>query len=176
MIPVFRGSSDAMREREPDDLAAWRLVQDLHQPMLPKAAHGLTWAGLLPFLAALAAWGLGLWTGEARGVVIASKAFLVYSAVILSFLGGVRWGRAMSAGAPPPAYVLAVLPSLWAFPALFLPEAWSIAALATGFALALWFDTRADHLPATPGFRQLRRRISAAVIAAHAAALALSLG
>ena len=150
-------------------------VQDLYQPPLPKAAVWLTWSGLLPFLAALAAWGAGGALGEARSLAVGSKAFLVYSAVILSFLGGVRWGRVMSAGGGASAYVLAVLPSLWAFPALFLPTLYALAALAVGFALALWFDTRADALPATPGFRTLRRGISAAVIAAHGVAIGLCL-
>jgi len=150
-------------------------VQDLYQPPLPAAAAWLTWAGLLPFVIALVAWGAGGVQGESRVVEIASRAFLAYAAVILSFLGGLRWGRVMSAGAAAPGYALAVLPSLWAFPALFLPVPQGLAALAVGFGLALWFDTRADTLPATPGFRSLRRRISAAVIVAHGAAFALFL-
>ena len=148
-------------------------VQDLYQPPLPRAAVWLTWLGLMPFVAALAAWAAGGLLEEARPLAIGSKAFLVYSAVILSFLGGLRWGRVMSAGAGAPGYVLAVLPSLWAFPALFLPMLSALAALAVGFGLALWFDTRADALPATPGFRQLRRNISAAVITAHGLAMGL---
>ena len=79
----------------------------------------------------------------------------------------------MSAGGGGPGYVLAVLPSLWAFPALFLPPPWALGALALGFGLALWFDTHADALPATPGFRALRQRITAAVLVGHAAALLL---
>lgn len=148
-------------------------MQDLAQPPLPALATRLTWAGLLPFLGALAAWAAAGLAGDARAVGLALKAFLVYAAVILSFLGGLRWGRVMSAGASGPGYVLAVLPSLWAFPALFLPPPYAIGALALGFALALWFDTQADALPATPGFRALRRGITAAVLAAHAVALAL---
>lgn len=148
-------------------------VQDLHQPPLPRLAVRLTWAGLLPFAGALAAWGVGGTIDDARTTGLAAKAFLVYAAVILSFLGGIRWGRVMAGGASGAGYVLAVLPSLWAFPALFLPVPWALSALAVGFALALWFDTRADTLPATPGFRQLRQRISAAVIASHAGALSM---
>ena len=148
-------------------------LQDLHQPPLPRLAVRLTWAGLLPFLGALGAWVAGGLLAEERAVALALKAFLVYSAVILSFLGGVRWGRVMSAGGGAQGYVLAVLPSLWAFPALFLPPVYALGALAVGFGLALWFDTKADTLPATPGFRQLRRGISFAVIAAHLAALGL---
>jgi hypothetical protein len=158
---------------ERDVRREYMTVQDLYQPPLPKAAVWLTWSGLLPFLAALVAWAGGGHLGEPRPLAVGSKAFLVYSAVILSFLGGVRWGRVMSAGGGAAGYVLAVLPSLWAFPALFLPTLQALAALALGFALALWFDTRADALPATPGFRQLRRRISAAVIVAHGAAMGL---
>ena len=148
-------------------------VQDLYQPPLPTSAIWLTWSGLLPFVAALAAWGAGGVLAEPRPLAIGSKAFLVYSAVILSFLGGIRWGRVMGAGGGAHGYVLAVLPSLWAFPALFLPALHALAALAVGFGLALWFDTRADALPATPGFRQLRRNISAAVIGAHGLAMGL---
>ena len=149
-------------------------MQDLAQPPLPAMAVRLTWAGLLPFLGALGAWAYALEATRPDVAAHAEKAFLVYSAVILSFLGGVRWGRVMSAGAAAPGYVLAVLPSLWAFPALFLPAHWALLALAIGFALALWFDTRADMVPATPGFRHLRRGISAAVIGAHAVAAVLA--
>ncbi|MBS3959316.1 MAG: DUF3429 domain-containing protein [Xanthomonadaceae bacterium] len=152
----------------------FRALQDLHQPPLPALARRLGWAGLLPFAAALAAWAWGLVQQQPDVVVPAQQAFLVYSAVILSFLGGVRWGRVMSAGTPPAGYVLAVLPSLWAFPALFLPPPHAVAALGCGFALALWFDTRADTLPATPGFRRLRLHLSLAVIAAHLLALPLA--
>ena len=149
-------------------------MQDLAQPPLPAMAVRLTWAGLLPFLGALAVWLHGLDIARPDVVAHAEKAFLVYSAVILSVLGGVRWGRVMGAGAPAPGYVLAVLPSLWAFPALFLPTHWAVLALAVGFGLALWFDTRADAIPATPGFRSLRVGISATVIAAHGVAAVLA--
>lgn len=162
-----------MGEFERDVHRDYRAVQDLHQPPLPALASRLTWAGLLPFVGALGAWAAAGALGDDRGVALALKSFLVYSAVILSFLGGLRWGRVMSAGGAGAGYVLAVLPSLWAFPALFLPPPWALAALAGGFGLALWFDTRADTLPATPGFRRLRQRISAAVIASHAVAFGL---
>lgn len=152
----------------------FRALQDLHQPPLPALARWLGWAGLLPFFLALGFWAWGLADARPDLVGPAQKAFLFYSAVILSFLGGLRWGRVMSAGALPSGYVLAVLPSLWAFPALFLPPLQAVAALGIGFALALWFDTRADTLPATPGFRQLRRRLSLVVIAAHLLALPLA--
>ena len=150
------------------------MMQDVAQPPLPAMAVRLTWAGLLPFLGALAVWGHGIDADRPDLVTHAAKAFIVYSAVILSFLGGIRWGRVMGVGAAAPGYVLAVLPSLWAFPALFLPTHWAVVALAIGFGLALWFDTRADAVPATPGFRTLRVGISAAVVASHALAALLA--
>lgn len=162
-----------MSEFERELLREHMRVQDLAQPPLPALAIRLTWAGLLPFLGALVGWVVGGQLGDERGVGLAVKAFLVYSAVILSFLGGLRWGRVMGAGGAGPGYVLAVLPSLWAFPALFLPPAYALGALAAGFGLALWFDTQAETLPATPGFRTLRRRITTAVLVAHGLALAL---
>lgn len=49
----------------------------------------LTYAGLVPFILAT----LALWWGEASaGFVLQS-----YSAIILSFLGGIHWGRALGA-------------------------------------------------------------------------------
>lgn len=162
-----------MTERKPDPRRDYLRVQDLAQPPLPALAKHLGWAGLLPFLAALAAWLAAGLLEDQRLIGLALNAFLFYSALILSFLGGLRWGRVMSAGGAEPGYVLAVLPSLWAFPALFLPPPYALGALAAGFALALWFDTEADALPATPGFRALRLRLTVAVLAAHALALAL---
>lgn len=162
-----------MDERGRDPHRDYLRIQDLAQPPLPALAMRLGWMGLLPFLGALGAWGLGGFLDDPQTLGFALKAFLVYSALILSFLGGLRWGRVMSAGAAESGYVLAVLPSLWAFPALWLPPPYALLALALGFALVLWFDTQADTLPATPGFRTLRRRITLAVLLGHGLALAL---
>ena len=136
-------------------------------PPLPAGAVRLGWAGVLPFLAlALAAWSP---TWQSLSV----RAFLAYAVVILSFLGGVRWGRAMAAGAGPGQFAVAVLPSLWGWLAwLALPPMAALAALAAGFALLAWSDGRRDPLQAPASFRRLRRGLSAAVVACHALALA----
>ncbi|MEM1105647.1 MAG: DUF3429 domain-containing protein [Pseudomonadota bacterium] len=68
---------------------------------IPPAPLALTVGGLMPFVgAALAGVLLG---GDAPRQAIAWLCLLVYSAVILSFLGGVRWGVEMNEAvlAPP---------------------------------------------------------------------------
>lgn len=134
---------------------------------LPPSAVALAWAGVLPFFAlASAAW-VPHWRGPA------AHAFLAYSALILSFLGGVRWGRAMAAGAATREFALAVLPSLWGWLAwLALPPEGAIVALAVAFGVVAWWDVSADALDAPAAFRRMRRTVSAAVVACHLLALA----
>ena len=81
---------------------------------IPLVPLGLTLAGVLPFVALAVAM---LTTDD---VIVRAQAALwlvVYAAVILSFLGGVRWGLAMARGqAQPIVFVLSVVGSLagWA--------------------------------------------------------------
>lgn len=136
-------------------------------PELPRGAVRLGWAGVLPFLGlALAAW----WPASRD---LAVQAFLAYGALILSFLGGARWGRAMAGGAGTGQFAASVIPSLWAWLAwLLLPPVPAILLLAGGFGLVAWWDGRSDALAAPESFRRLRRGLSIAVFACHALALA----
>lgn len=124
----------------------------------------LTLAGALPFAACLAA--ALFWPARAG---LALNAFIAYGALILSFLGGTRWGAGLLRGAGPAHQAEAVLPSLLGFAALalhFRPE-WALALLIAGF-LACWWRDRGD--PAwPPGYRRLRDLISAIVLLLHAA-------
>lgn len=74
----------------------------------PRIAMILTAAGAVPFLVG-AAMVLGFWPGEGRALIVA------YGVVILSFMSGVLWGFASRSGNPHWAYVLSVLPALYAF-------------------------------------------------------------
>lgn len=153
----LQGREDSMTEEAP------------HSPMpeLPRGAIWLGWAGVLPFLglALLCAW------PETREP--ATRAFLSYGALILSFLGGARWGRAMAAGAGTAQYAASVVPSLWAWVAwLLLPGVPALCLLACGFMLAAGWDGSRDVLAAPTSFRRLRRGLSIAVLACHAVALA----
>ncbi len=134
---------------------------------LPPDSLWLGWAGALPFLLLA----LGAWSPQWRDPAV--QAFLAYSALILSFLGGVRWGRAMAGSAAPEQFAGAVLPSLWGWLAwLALPPVAALWMLASGFALLAWWDGRSDSMPAPASFRRLRRGLSAAVLGCHALALA----
>lgn len=135
--------------------------QQAEQGTSVRAAVALGWLGVLPFFA-LAVLG---WTAQAP--VWANAVFAAYSAVILSFLGGIRWGRAMSNEAEPVEYLRSVMPSLLAWPALMLPLDTAIPALALGHGLALMIDTRAEKMPSPGWFRRLRIGLSLSVIACH---------
>jgi hypothetical protein len=92
---------------------------------------------------------------------------LVYGAVILSFLGGIRWGTAIGPYGPPrPArdFTLSVLPSLAGWAAPFLPPVVGVSLLITGFMLqALWdvVSSETGRLPAW--FGTLRAALTVAV-------------
>lgn len=108
-------------------------------------AYGL--AGLIPFLAppllSLAAPELARQAGWWQAV---------YAAVILSFLGGARWGQAVRAPGPDAVTVsLAMLPSLFGWTAVLLVAEIGLArvamALAAGLALQWLWDVRSGDLP-----------------------------
>ena len=133
---------------------------------LPPTARLLGYAGALPF-AVLALVDL---VADEPAAGHAVRGFLVYSAVILSFLGGVRWGVAtrfdrFQSGA----LVISVLPSLWAFACLWWPDP-----LLSAWGLGLGFAVMglADWLSPAPGsvswMITLRVRLSLAVIVCHA--------
>ncbi len=88
---------------------------------VPPMALVLGLLGLVPFVAG----GIGVWLdglGDLRYAL--PMLVLIYSALIASFLGGVRWGAAMQNGvtAQQPRYlVMSIIPSLLGFVALTLP-------------------------------------------------------
>ena len=87
-------------------------------------------SGLLPF------WGLALalfvpslmpWDRAAGDLALAT-----YAAVIVSFLGGIRWGLAVAGSERRDTavhYAVSVLPALAAWALLLLPEPWRLACL-----------------------------------------------
>lgn len=101
----------------------------------PAAATQLGYAGLIPFvgLAALQIVAPALWPG-------AAEALLLYGAVILSFMGGCRWGfscAGLGAGPTISALAIAVTPALFGWAAL-LARPW-IGPAAAALLLALGF-------------------------------------
>lgn len=94
----------------------------------------LTLAGAVPFAVLGSA---PLWLGESDGALRtwAVTALALYGGVILSFLGGIRWGAAIASGggrAQGHEVALSVLPSLAGWVLGF----WAV--FGAGFAAALW--------------------------------------
>ena len=110
----------------------------------PVLAWGL--AGLIPFLGlpalALASPPLAAWS---------DRALALYAAVILSFLGGARWGRAVAETRPDPRTIaLSMAPSVAAWGLVLLPQARSglqLAGLAAALVLHLIWDLRSPGCP-----------------------------
>jgi hypothetical protein len=122
-------------------------------------AMALTAAGALPFIfgAALAVFGTDLGRGlQGEAIIIA------YGAVILSFLGGIRWGAGLQRGFGT-TLMFSVLPSLAGFAALLVPATPALILLAVGFVLqALWDFRSSGDLP--QWFIRQRMAVSAVVI------------
>lgn len=87
---------------------------------LPRGLHLLGWSGTVPFIAAL---GVGVLEPGLRSNAIA--AFVTYGAVILSFLGGTRWGSGLTSGAHPLRFLESVIPSLLALPRCCWRKSWA---------------------------------------------------
>lgn len=123
-------------------------------------------AGLIPFFAA------------PLGTILApdfrwqfNEALLWWSAIILSFLGGARWGAAVQAEAPSPRLIgLAMLPSIAGWLILVLVPAnmrvIQFSALATALLLHLLWDLAARAMPGWYG--RLRMVLTAGAMTALA--------
>lgn len=106
---------------------------------IPLPALGLGVAGLIPFaFGAIMVWCPVPVMAE-HGVILLGR----YGAVILSFLGGVRWGRLLVDEASLARWwplTLSILPGLVAWVALLLPDTAMFAVLAMGFVFQYLID------------------------------------
>lgn len=115
---------------------------------IPPAALGLGLAGLIPF----AAGALLLWMPEVAPM-IGDRLIVGYGAIILTFLGGIRWGTAIGpydGQRQSFEFTASVLGSLAGLAALFLPAIPAMTLLIAGFLTqALWDITsvEAGRLP-----------------------------
>ena len=115
----------------------------------------LTLAGVLPFLAG--AIGMFVWRdSEPARYAWAALGLVFYSGVILSFLGGIRWGNALDGRNGSGARIaLSVLPSLAGFGLIFYAAFgvlspvvyWVFAALFAAQFVWDWFSLRGGVLP-----------------------------
>ena len=127
----------------------------------PPHVAWLGYGGLLPFV------GLVILSGvDSHRSAAWSGALLGYGAVILSFVGALHWGFAMSAPGLDPtqrrrAFVWSVVPALLAWPATLLDGSGAAFLLVLGFALHLAQDHRlAGPAALPPWYLPLRWRLT----------------
>ncbi len=122
-----------------------------------KTAQFLGYAGLIPFVVLA----LDLLVTGYFPAPLARLWLLAYGAVILSFLGGIVWGRCLQEPEAGVSMIVSILISLIGWGAILLlgPEAFWL--LSAGFVAALAWDLRSD-LP--PWFRRLRIHLSIGAI------------
>ncbi len=125
-------------------------------PISPLGARLLGFAGLIPF-AGTGVLGWIAWPSDMAQAAL--QAQLVYAAIILSFLGGVRWGIAMTKRGhfkrrAPDGFgtelALAGLPALVGWGALFIPHPAALVVLSLFFAAQALSDRRAVNSKDAP--------------------------
>ena len=124
---------------------------------IPKPAVWLGFAGLIPFFLAAA---IGL-LPAAPLHDLSLQALLAYGAVILSFLGGIRWGLAIATTEPADLFgplLLSVSPALLGWIALLVSTPIGLVLLALSFAAMLIADLRLSTAP--HWYRSLRLPLS----------------
>lgn len=123
-------------------------------------------AGLIPFI------GLPLLaTTHMLDWYTALDGFRAYSAVILSFLGGPHWFDAISAKKTGFQIVIAMLPSIVAWAALFIfPPVFSLGVLSLGFLLLMIYEKHVLTLPKDTiiWYTKLRIMLTTGVVLTHA--------
>ena len=111
----------------------------------PRVVAWLGYGGLLPFLALAAASWVTDFNGQASPLW--QTALLAYGAAILSFVGALHWGFAMTLrDLPGPvrtaSFVWSVVPALLAWLALLAAPVVASALLVAGFVIHYWRDVR----------------------------------
>lgn len=146
--------------------------RDIAPDNLARSATRLALAGYVPF-AVLAVWLYMIapdhpWRGE---TIYLLKA---YAALILSFLGGIRFGLAIASDLPERRVEVAVstVPALGAWIALWLGEPQAFALLAVAFAAHGAWDSFAAHRGHAPAwFGGMRIKLTVLVVIAMVLAL-----
>ena len=139
---------------------------------IPGLALWLGLAGLIPFVTGAAS----LWANipllpPETGLKLA----IIYGAIILSFLGGIRWGTAIGpydSGRQTLEFSASVLGSLAGLAAAFLPAIPALALLIAGFLMQGLWDVMSVDSGRLPGwFGRLRMILTAGAVVSLVAAL-----
>jgi len=128
---------------------------------VPRAVAWLGYGGLVPFVVLAVAT-----FADRQRAPFWSDALFAYGAVILSFVGALHWGFAMtlgglSAGQRDARFAWSVVPALLAWPALLLPTLSAGLLLVAGFLAHYWQDRRLAGMAELPAwYLPLRLRLS----------------
>ena len=142
-------------------------AQDEQELRLVRLAWGLSIVGLLPFAGLAVAL---YFLGDEHGLFYSLfDVFKTWSAMVLSFLGGIRWGLAI-ARHPAPVWDLAicVVPPAAGWLALFLPDSYTVLALLLAYcAMGAWDSFSINAGIAPSWFGKIRISMTFLVAAAH---------
>lgn len=132
---------------------------------LPGLVAALGYGGLIPFLACVFGQVFGLFADQINWIFL----LVAYGATILSFVGALHWGFAMtivelSPGRRQQAYLWSVIPALISFLALTIPMRLGCSLLILGFALAYWQDIDLASRVSLPAW-YLRLRVRLSIVA-----------
>lgn len=128
---------------------------------LPATVAWLGYGGLLPFITLALATVI-----DAEQKVLWCDALIDYGAVILSFVGALHWGFAMSLHGLEPerrnaCFVWSIVPALLAWSALLLSPTSASSLLVMGFIASYWQDKRLAGFARLPAwYLPLRCRLS----------------
>lgn len=148
------------------------MTSETEQTRLTATAWFLAGFGAVPFAAMALAGAMA--PGLSATYLGGEAAFIGYGAVILSFMGGVRWGAVLrgepgpgsSGSAAAQTLILSVAPSLAGWLALLIERPWSLLLLLAGFvAQGVWDVASASKGDLPEWFGRLRLVISAIVAA-----------
>ena len=119
----------------------------------------LGYAGVLP-VAGLLALGWSKTDWQAQALSLAG----VYGALILSFLGGIHWGFATHGTASKKHFFVSVIPSLWAWVALAVPDLYALISIILGLVLFFVYETNCALTSRCPNwYLPLRLRLTVAL-------------
>lgn len=125
---------------------------------IPTSALALGLGGVLPFAwgaaSALAPGAFGQLLGSVSPAFVGAALLSVYGTIILSFMSGVIWGFATKTEGRPAdaAYLLSVMPAIYALALLPAPVSAGLIGLAIGFVALLVVDYWAYREGIAPGW------------------------
>jgi hypothetical protein len=132
----------------------------------------LGYAGLIPFVV----FSVGSWSAlpifeNAMQVLIA------YAAIILSFMGAIHWGMAMSRTESQRSqfYIASVIPALIAWLALLMPDVYALSVLLAGFIAIFAYDYAVQRSQGLPGWYIAMRTSLTLIVAACLTAAIISI-